>query len=165
MKQNYDVFYQNMAGWFRKKESRRKGVVYANRFLTYLFYVAYPLLLIWIFLNERSFFLKALLVPAVTFVVLSLVRTKINRKRPYEQWQIDPLIHKDTRGKSMPSRHLFSSAVISMVFLHVSFPLGTVALILSILDGILRVVGGVHYPSDVCTGFVCGCLAGLLLWL
>ena len=165
MKHNYEEFYMRITAWFRKKNSRVTMLVRANQFLTYLFYVFYPLLLIWIVINQRNFFLKALLVPAVTFVILSLVRNEINRSRPYEKWQIDPLIHKNTKGKSMPSRHLFSSAVIAMVFLYVNPVTGIIALILSGLDGILRVIGGVHYPSDVCAGFLCGVLAGLLLWI
>lgn len=165
MKKDYETFYRNISAWFRKKKSRTAFLILTNRILTYLFYISYPLLLIWIFIRERSFFLRALLIPAITFILLSFVRKKINRPRPYEKWKIDPLIHKDTKGKSMPSRHLFSSAVIAMVFLHVCPWAGVIALILSALDGILRVIGGVHYPSDVCVGFLCGCIAGGFLWL
>lgn len=140
-------------------------MITANRILTYLFYIAYPLLLIWIYVYRKSFFLKALLVPAVSFIILSAFRRLINRKRPYESWPIHPLIHKDTKGKSMPSRHLFSSAVIAMVFLYVNPVAGILALILSGADGVIRVIGGVHYPSDVTAGFVCGIIAGCFLWL
>lgn len=163
--ESYEESYAHMTAWFRKKEFRTKALIVCNQFLTYLFYIAYPLLLIWIFLRERNFFMKALLVPAITFVILSLVRKGINRRRPYEQWHIDPLIHKNTIGKSMPSRHLFSSAVIAMVFLHVNPVIGFIALVLSLIDGFLRIIGGVHYPSDVIAGFASGVLAGLFLWI
>lgn len=165
MKRNYSEFYKHITRSIAGNDRRTKALVTANRILTYLFYIAYPLLLIWIYLFRKNFFLKALLVPAFSFVILSLFRRMINRKRPYESWPIHPLIHKDTRGKSMPSRHLFSSAVISMVFLYVNPVTGIIALILSCLDGIIRVIGGVHYPTDVIAGFVCGVIAGCFLWL
>lgn len=165
MKKDYDAFYASATAWFRKKDSRVRMLRDANQLLTWLFYIAYPVLLIWLLVRQRDFFLKALLIPAAAFVILSLVRRKINRSRPYEQWPIDPLIHKNTKGKSMPSRHLFSSAVIAMVFLHVNPIAGIIALVLSAADGILRVIGGVHYPADVIAGFACGCLAGGFLWI
>lgn len=162
---NYTEFYEHIAQWFTGHEKRTKTLITSNRILTYLFYIAYPVLLVWIFFVRKDFFRKALLVPAVSFVILSLFRRLINRKRPYESWPIHPLIHKDTKGKSMPSRHLFSSAVIAMVFLYVNPASGIIALVLSGIDGVIRVIGGVHYPTDVITGFACGVLAGCFLWL
>lgn len=165
MKRNYTEFYTRITRGVAGNDRRTKALITSNRILTYLFYIAYPLLLIWIFIFRKNFFWKALLVPAVSFLILSVFRRLINRKRPYESWPIHALIHKDTRGKSMPSRHLFSSAVIAMVFLYVNPLAGIIALILSGLDGVIRVIGGVHYPTDVIAGFACGIIAGCFLWL
>jgi membrane-associated phospholipid phosphatase len=97
--------------------------------------------------------------------VLTAVRAKINRPRPYETWDIDPLIHKDTKGNSMPSRHVFSSAVISMAWLRILPPVGAALLVISAAAALIRVIGGVHYPSDVMIGFLAGAAAGALLFL
>ena len=52
-------------------------------------------------------------VPASGFVILSFLRKKINAPRPYEEWDIKPLLDRDSPGQSMPSRHVFSATIIS----------------------------------------------------
>ena len=106
-----------------------------------------------------------LLVPASGFVILSLFRKKINHPRPYETWDIAPLLDKDSSGQSMPSRHVFSATIISMASLHASLPVGLVCLLFSALLGLVRVLGGVHYPKDVVVGYACGLMWGVLFFL
>ena len=38
--------------------------------------------------------------PAVSFVLLTVVRAWINRPRPYEAFEVSPVIKKDTKGNS-----------------------------------------------------------------
>ncbi len=135
----------------------------ANKFLTILFYVSYPVLLLINLKNPDLW--KLFLVPAVSFIILSLGRHFINEPRPYETWHIDPLIRKNKKGSSMPSRHIFSSAVIAMSWLYVYPLIGIVFLIAAGISSWIRVVGGVHYPKDVIAGYVIGILSGLFLWL
>ena len=106
-----------------------------------------------------------LLVPASGFVILSLFRKKINQPRPYETWDIAPLLDKDSSGQSMPSRHVFSATIISMACFHAWALIGTILLICSGLLALVRVLGGVHYPKDVLVGYACGLMWGLLFFL
>ena len=106
-----------------------------------------------------------LFIPASGFVILSLLRKKINHPRPYETWDICPLLDKDSSGQSMPSRHVFSATIISMACLHASLLVGLVCLLFSALLRLVRVLGGVHYPKDVLVGYVCGLLWGFLFFL
>nr|WP_293922068.1 phosphatase PAP2 family protein [Streptococcus sp.] len=99
------------------------------------------------------------------FFLLSLGRRLYNRPRPYQTWDIQPLIKKDSLGKSFPSRHVFSATVIAMLALMINPCLGGTMLFLAAILAILRVLGGVHYPSDVLAGYVIGILVGLLLYL
>ena len=105
------------------------------------------------------------LIPASGFVILSLFRKKINHPRPYETWDISPLLEKDSSGQSMPSRHVFSATIISMACLHASLPVGLACLLFSALLGLVRVLGGVHYPKDVLVGYACGLMWGFLFFL
>lgn len=151
-----------------------RAVKAVNRILTYAVYVLYPAMLIWILLTEwqRSgltdaviAFLPYLLVPGISFVLVTAVRDRLDAPRPYEAWDIDPLIRKDTKGHSMPSRHVFSSTVIAMCALRLQVGFGIVMLLISAFLAAVRVLGGVHYPKDVAAGYAAGVLAGLLLFL
>lgn len=152
--------YEVLSAPFRP-EKRKKILLGANRGVTWLCYGVYPVLLMALALLRDGRFFWALGVPAVSFAVLSLVRSKLNFPRPYQVLDIDPLIHKETRGKSMPSRHVFSIFVIAMTFLWVLPWAGVVLLVLGALLGLVRVVGGVHFPRDVLVGAACGIFCGL----
>ena len=104
-------------------------------------------------------------IPGVGFVALSLFRSWVNRPRPYETWDIQPLIVKDTRGHSLPSRHVFSASMVSMCYLAFAGPVALWLLGLTILLAFCRVLAGVHYPLDVCLGLVLGLAFGSLFWL
>lgn len=110
-------------------------------------------------------FLQALAVPAVGFVLVSLMRRAINEPRPYEACGIEKLIDKDTQGKSFPSRHSFSIAVIGMCWLRYVPAAGTLILLASLVMAWARVLAGVHYPRDVVCGLSLGVLAGLAMWM
>lgn len=110
-------------------------------------------------------FYAYILVPALGFVLLTLVRKWINQPRPYEAWEIIPLLDKDSSGNSMPSRHVFSATIISMACVHANLLSGLILLVLSALLGLVRVLGGVHYPKDVLVGYACGLLWGILFFI
>ncbi len=162
---NYPEFYKNITAWYRKSDKRMHALKISNMIFTYFFYISYPLLLLYLLITKDAFLFKAFIVPAVSFVIVTVIRKLINRKRPYEAHGIHPLIIKNTKGKSMPSRHVFSACVIAMVFLHIHVFIGIVMLILALFGAVIRVIGGVHYPSDVCAGALIGIISGLFLWL
>jgi membrane-associated phospholipid phosphatase len=153
--------YQRISAPFRSP-NRKKGLNAVNFFLTRLCYVAYPVCLVVLAVQRDSRLLKAVLVPAVSFVLLSLYRRWNNAKRPYEVLDIQPLIQKDTKGKSFPSRHVFSVFVIAMTFLWLKPWLGVVFLAAGVLLAACRVIGGVHWVKDVVVGALAGIVAGLV---
>ena len=65
----------------------------------------------------------------------------------------------------MPSRHIYSITVIAMTFLYVAPMLGIVFLVFALILAAVRVIGGVHYPTDVLAGFLLGVLSGLPLYI
>lgn len=163
---DYQLFYEQLTGRIRKSGAACFVLRTAGKAATGIMYGAYPILLLrHLHAGAYGELLRAVLIPGVSFVLLSLVRARINRPRPYETWDIRPLIHKDTKGHSMPSRHVFSSAVIAMAWLRAFPPAGGVLLGISAAAALIRVLGGVHYPSDVLAGYLAGVLAGALLQL
>ncbi|WP_241156461.1 MULTISPECIES: phosphatase PAP2 family protein [unclassified Adlercreutzia] len=91
-------------------------------------------------------------VPSVLFAACSLFRRVVNAPRPYEALPIDPLIKKDTRGKSFPSRHAFSMFTIAAAWMTFQPVVGAALMAAGAFMGGVRVLGGVHYPRDVIAG-------------
>lgn len=162
----YDHTYQQLTGRIRESGAACFLLRASGKAATGIMYAAYPFLLIrYALAGEGRELLAAVLIPGIGFILLTAVRAKINRRRPYESWDINPLIRKDTKGNSMPSRHVFSSAVIAMAWIPVSAAAGTFFLIVTAAAALIRVLGGVHYPSDVIAGFFAGVICGLPILL
>lgn len=103
-------------------------------------------------------------VPAVVFVCITVFRHVVNRPRPYEKFQRQPLIPKETHGKSFPSRHVGSAAVIGITVCMATpfFCLGISLLFATAIMAVLRVISGVHFISDVLAGYFVGVIGGIL---
>lgn len=166
-KRDYSKFYETITAGIRKRGNGRQLLTAADRILAAVMYAAYPVLLVVTAMRGTEVLVTVLsyiLVPGISFLLLSFVRSRMNRKRPYEEWEIDPLIHREGMGNSMPSRHVFSAVMISMCILRQNVFPGVIFLILSACIAVVRVLGGVHYPRDVIAGYLIGAAAGSLLW-
>ncbi len=163
--------YKKMTQPFRDNVGLAKGLHIANKLCTGVMYLAYPILLVYLYFfgkfSSYFSFKKALLVPAISFVLLSIVRALINRPRPYETFEMPPVIKKDTKGNSFPSRHVFSATMIAMTFLLMSpWPwIGMLFLCVSVLLAAVRVISGVHFISDVLAGIVVAMVAAIVGYL
>ena len=93
------------------------------------------------------------------------VRKLYSAPRPYEVWGIAPLLYKDTKGKSFPSRHAFSVFVIGMVYFYDKTALGAVVFFAGAVLSFVRVIGGVHFVKDVLAGAAFGVFAGMWFWV
>ncbi|MBQ1326935.1 MAG: phosphatase PAP2 family protein [Eubacterium sp.] len=181
---DYDIFYKKITSNIREKENVGHTLFLLNKAVEFIMYFSYIMVLINVFFYERGTLnpikklwdsgnLKSsiltvapfVIIPGTGFVLLTIIRKVINRKRPYETWNLDQLIKKDKKGQSMPSRHVYSAAVIAMCVLCINTVLGIICIVIAILLAVLRVVGGVHYPSDVIVGFISGIMTGLLLFI
>ena len=162
---NYATFYNKLTRSFQNKQTATRCLQVVNSLLTKIMYLIYPLMLIYLFCTQSNRLLAFILIPALSFMLVSVLRKLLNVPRPYETWNITPLILKNTKGQSMPSRHVFSATIISMAILRLNLILGIFFLILSLVIALCRVLGGVHYPRDVIAGFLVGIVCGLLLFL
>ena len=163
----YQEWYDRIAGNIENKPFLLSLLRTFNRFMTVVMPMIYLTMLATTYLQQGlgKQVLIYVLIPASGFVILSLLRKKINASRPYEVWEIVPLLDRDSPGQSMPSRHVFSATIISMACLHASLTMGMICLTLSALLGLVRVLGGVHYPKDVVVGYICALVWGVLFFL
>ena len=164
---NYQEWYGHIAGNIKNNQFHLMLLRSFNRFMTVVMPIVYLTLLTTIYFREGfgKQVLMYVFIPASGFVILSFLRKKINAPRPYEVWEIIPLLDRDSPGQSMPSRHVFSATIISMACLHASLTMGMICLTLSALLGLVRVLGGVHFPKDVLVGYICALVWGVIFFL
>ncbi len=152
--------YRRWSAPFRGKYVRVIPV--ADEVLTTVVYIAYPLLLLMARWQSAAALWRAVWVPALWLVLVSLARRLANRPRPYERMAIDPLIKKHTKGRSCPSRHAFSVWMIAITAWWLLPLFGAVISVVGVLLCVTRVLGGVHDEWDVIIGAVIGIGAGIL---
>ena len=164
---NYQEWYDHIAGKIENRPIFLSLLRTFNRFMTVVMPMIYLTLLATTYLQQGlgKQVLIYVFIPASGFVILSFLRKKINAPRPYEEWDIKPLLDRDSPGQSMPSRHVFSATIISMACLHASLTMGMICLTLSALLGLVRVLGGVHFPKDVLVGYICALVWGVIFFL
>lgn len=152
--------YQAITAPFRRRPWLCRALRISNRATTLCVYGIYLIYLLVLLVHRSANLLPAILVPGVGFVLLSLYRDRVNAPRPYEVLDITPIIHKDTKGHSFPSRHVFSVFVIAATLGYQHPPLGALLGVIGLLISVNRVLGGVHFPKDVLVGMALGILCG-----
>ena len=167
--------YQKLLHWMEAHPAVRTAVIALNRWLPAVPFVCYPLLLV--LLNVRWFRLlqvglnqaaldfmqliaRAVFVPAFVFLGGTLLRARLNFPRPYEQPGFTPLVPKETHGKSFPSRHALSAAVLAAVWCYFYPAAGACMVAVALLICALRVLAGAHYVRDVAAGALLGFALG-----
>ena len=132
-----EKFYQTMLSNIRKHPLLQKIIMGFTRYIPIITFIVY------------------------SFLIVTLLRKVINRKRPYEAMAIDPLIeHK--QGESFPSRHTVSAFAIALACLQVNSLLGTIMLILAFVVSCSRILSGVHYISDVLSAVIIALIISFL---
>ena len=169
----YEDFYTRISAPWRSLHNGRTVLTAIDKGLRVLFVSLYGLLLIWLVVSQSTLLIRAVLVPLVTFCVVSLWRSGINWQRPYERYNIDPLIKKDTQGKSMPSRHMASASIITCTLLWVAATLNQPLLWAAAVVGVVgcgavayvRIAGGVHFPRDIAVAALAAIIAAAVGFL
>ncbi len=169
MKNKYVALYQKNADFLNKRPRLKKAVILYNGYVSLLFVLAFAGL--WIYgICSPDFiyrdFVKLFCVPALAFFISSVLRSMIDRPRPYDERGagITPLKKKES-SNSFPSRHLASASVIAMAFLPYAPVISGILFALSLGLGYSRFALGWHYPSDLIAGFLLGAIIGLGMFL
>ncbi len=145
-------FYDALARPFETNEKNKRRLLLANRIVTDVFFLIYPAMLVVLLIFKDPRFWQVLLVPVISFIIVTIFRRIVSAKRPYEVWDVQPLIEKETAGRSFPSRHAFSAFMIAMAMLWLCVPAGIVLLVVAALLSVVRVIARVHFVRDVIAG-------------
>lgn len=143
-----ETFYQNLLQNIQNYPVLKNIVISSTKYIPIIIFIIYPSTLIYLFITKNDLLLLTIIKPLVSFITVTIIRKIINRKRPYETLNIEPLLmHKS--GESFPSRHTVSAFAIALACLKVSLSLGIIMTILAIFVSLSRILCGVHYISDV----------------
>lgn len=163
--------YRNIYRWLAVHPKMRCIIITANKYLPAIPFCCYPILLVMVWLQCAAarepwpLLARAVLVPAFAFGAGTILRKKLNRPRPYEQAGFVPLVQKETKGRSFPSRHALSAAVLSMAWLRFYLVAGACMALITLAICALRVLAGVHHGRDVAAGAALGFALGALMWV
>ena len=155
--------FEQAAAWFRAEPRRITALRLTNKLCVGSAVAAFFYgVLLRPGLSDPKTTLRLLLTCGIPFVVLSAARHKLDLPRPFEVYEMEPLLPRESRGKSFPSRHVFSICVIGTCFCYLTPWLGCTLLALGALLAALRVLSAVHFPRDVLAGAAIGILSGII---
>lgn len=158
--------YNTIREWFLVHPARLCMLKALNLWLPRIVYCAYPLLLVALAVGRDGRFFRVLLVPAVAFGAVTVLRKCWNLPRPYEKLEIEPLIPREKKGYSFPSRHVASATIIALACWYIWPPIGMVMTVITLCIAVIRPLAGIHFPRDIVAGMVFSLIIGIVgFWL
>lgn len=156
-----ETIYQSMLHNIRKYPRLQIIIIGFTRYIPIITFIVYPSLVIYLLYTKNNLLIETIWKPLTSFLIVTIFRKIINRKRPYETMDINPLV-KHKQGESFPSRHTVSAFAIAFVCLQVNLSLGITMLILAIIVSSSRILCGVHYISDVLSAIIIALLINFI---
>ena len=146
--------FSRIENWFNADKRRLTALKITDKATAAIGYAAFAVLEIYLLIRGDARIIRCTLVPLTAFVLTTVIRSTINAPRPYEKLNITPLIKKNTKGKSFPSRHTACIVIIAAAWLYVNVPVGIFLMFVSAVIMVIRPLSGVHFPRDVAAGAV-----------
>jgi undecaprenyl-diphosphatase len=143
--------------------------VFLAKFLPYLLVLSFLVLIFYKSSFRRRIFFYIEVVLALILgsgLIVQFFRFFYHHPRPFEEIGFTPLID-PPGGSSFPSNHATILFTLSLLVFYLNRRVGLWFFALSFLNGLARVVVGVHWPLDILGGALVGLLAAYLThrWL
>lgn len=158
-------YFANKA-WFENHKGACNALAFLYKFLPYVMVAAVPALIIMkAFMGIDMDFLRMIYIPVFVLILTTVLRKIINKPRPYEVYETTPVIKRNGKGESIPSRHTSSAFIIAMAAIPVSLPLFIALSIIAVIIALTRIFAGVHFISDVIVGALISIVVGLIFFI
>ena len=148
-----EKIYITILSFIRKNNTRENFTITFCKYIPYVTAISYIFTILYLLISKDSRIIPSLLKPLAVVLVVTVFRKLINRPRPYDTLNIQPLF-KHKKGESFPSRHTASAFIIALVCFTVNPIPGSLLIITASLVAITRIIAGVHYPSDVLVAII-----------
>lgn len=153
--------YKKISDGIRRCKYGEQIVIWGNKIVTAAVYAIYIAGVVFLMFTDWEKALKVIMITGASFVLLSVFREVFDSPRPYTVYNFEPIIKKEKKGKSFPSRHVFSAFVIAVTFMYINVWVGIAGIVLGCLIAFGRVIAGVHFPKDVIAGALLGVIFGM----
>lgn len=158
--------YKKMTDKIRCNKSIEKLLIVMCEYIPKIIVLIYAITSFYLALNKSSKLYLYIIVPAADLICVSLFRKAVNSKRPYENYNYEPIgKYKKDKGESFPSRHTSSAVIIAMACYYVNPVSGIFMWGLAVMVGGTRILCGVHYPKDVLGGTIISIIFGMIGFL
>lgn len=149
--------------FFKKNKFRENTINFFCKYSSISVVIIYFFTIFYLFLEKDKRMFLFILIPALNFIFVTIIRRLLNKPRPYDELNYVPLVKfKKGKGKSFPSRHTASAFIIAIACLYLNIYFGAFMIILASLIGISRIITGVHYPKDILFGILISFIFGYL---
>lgn len=133
--------------------------------ITVLIATLYAVATVLAVMNDMVVGLRFILLTAVPFLIVTILRRIINSPRPYELISLPELSYlrkKGKAGRSFPSRHVASAMIVGGAVIPLFPFLGVFTMLMGVALGACRVLCGRHFLRDVVAGGIIGLVSGLV---
>ena len=161
----FEVFF----GFSNRNSILDAVFVFLAKFLPYFLVLGFLVLIFYKSSSRRRLFFyieAALALVLGSGLIVQFFRFFYHRPRPFEEIGFIPLIS-SSQSSSFPSNHATILFTLSLLVFYLNRKVGLWFFILSSLNGLARVIVGVHWPLDILGGALVGVLAAYLThrWL
>ncbi len=157
-------FYENLNYKVRRHPGLCKLMLISNKVISAYTFVCFPLICLHLLVTSDFEMLgKTVVLTALGFVFVTVLRKIVKRERPYVSGGYQPVFAKESKYDSFPSRHTYSAVVIALAAFQVSPWLFALNITLSLILALFRVLGGVHRVTDVIFALLIAIAFGFVL--
>lgn len=177
-----DDKYIRMRRWFAERPRTDRVLHIISDMFTAAVYAVYIATSVVLFVKKSRKLREYILVPGAVFAAGSIFRAVIDAPRPYDELDIElngkkkrrlragyrsggagpeSTGERKKRGKSFPSRHAFSAAVIAVASAWLDPAAGIAMTAVALGVAATRVLTGVHWIRDVVCGLLYGAAGGI----
>ena len=144
--------YKKLISFFSSNKTLKKLLQFIVTVLPWLVVVVYVGMIVVLILLKDMRAIKFIIVPFITLMASLCTRRIINAPRPYDLFDLDIIVKKEKTGRSFPSNHTVSAAIIAFACLYINLWLGAFMILVAAVVAVSRVLAGLHFPKDIFAG-------------
>ena len=142
-------FYEGINKFMYKHPFIKSCVYFASKFCPWMVAIFYSLFLLKIVLESQTGFYLLFIKPFTVLLITVLLRILVDRPRPVQKYNIQPIDDKERIGHSFPSIHTSLAISIALTVIARGPNMGLLLSALAVTITCTRLLTGVHYLTDI----------------